>query len=363
MRQLAAWPQLEGGVFVVAFLKRVWQNPLTMMYIALILLIFIAWQAHAFLSLALFTVIFIYLGNAAIVGIERHLHLHHLWATLLVYVLFLGILVAAFSQIIPPLVSEASNLPNTIDKLIDTYPQLQSELTRLIKNLSQNASVISNGKNLLTSGMGQLSRFSSGVETILLAFFFGFIFNLTKFQLQTFVHAFTKSRFASLFVPMGQLILKFVNIFGTVLETQLVICTINTILMVLGLWIIGMPSLLILGIMVFFLGLIPVAGVLISLIPLTIVAFLTGGLIRVVEVLVLVILIHMFESYFLHPRLMANATNLPIFVTFIALIVSEQLFGAWGLIVGVPLVAFFLDVFDVQLKPKRVTSAENAEKS
>lgn len=327
-----------------------------MMYIALILLIVIAWNARAFLSLALFTVIFIYLANAAIMGIERHVHLHHLWSTLLVYVLFLGILVAAFAQIIPPLVSEASNLPNTLNELIKTYPQLETELTKVIKNLTQNASVISNGKTLFTSGMVKLSRFSSGVETIILAFFFSFIFNLTKNQLKTFVNAFTKSRFAGLFVPMGQLILKFVHIFGTVIETQLIICTINTILMVLGLWIIGMPSLLILGILVFFLGLIPVAGVLISLIPLTIVAFVTGGLIRVLEVLVLVILIHMFESYFLHPRLMANATNLPIFVTFITLIVSEQVFGAWGLIVGVPLVAFFLDVFDVQLKPHRIVS-------
>lgn len=343
---------------MIAFLKRTWQNPLTMTYIALVLLIFIAWQVRSFLSLALFTVIFIYLGNAAIVGIERHLHLHHLWATLLVYILFLGILVAAFSRIIPPLVSEASNLPHTIDKLIDTYPQLQSQLTKMVKNLSQNASVISNGKTLLTSGIGQLSRLSSGVETILLAFFFSFIFNLTKVQLQTFVHAFTRSRFAGLFVPMGQLIMKFVHIFGTVIETQLLICTINTVLMVLGLWALGMPSLLILGIMVFFLGLIPVAGVLISLIPLTIVAFVTGGLIRVIAVLVLVILIHMFESYFLHPRLMANATNLPIFVTFITLIVSEQVLGTWGLLVGVPLMAFFLDVFDVQLKPHRVTSED-----
>lgn len=343
---------------MIAFLKRTWQNPLTMTYIALVLLIFIAWQVRSFLSLALFTVIFIYLGNAAIVGIERHLHLHHLWATLLVYILFLGILIAAFSRIIPPLVSEASNLPHTIDKLIDTYPQLQSQLTKMVKNLSQNASVISNGKTLLTSGIGQLSRLSSGVETILLAFFFSFIFNLTKVQLQTFVHAFTRSRFAGLFVPMGQLIMKFVHIFGTVIETQLLICTINTVLMVLGLWALGMPSLLILGIMVFFLGLIPVAGVLISLIPLTIVAFVTGGLIRVIAVLVLVILIHMFESYFLHPRLMANATNLPIFVTFITLIVSEQVLGTWGLLVGVPLMAFFLDVFDVQLKPHRVTSED-----
>ncbi|WP_125545921.1 AI-2E family transporter [Levilactobacillus lindianensis] len=343
---------------MIAFLKRTWQNPLTMTYIALVLLIFIAWQVRSFLSLALFTVIFIYLGNAAIVGIERHLHLHHLWATLLAYILFLGILVAAFSRIIPPLVSEASNLPHTIDKLIDTYPQLQSQLTKMVKNLSQNASVISNGKTLLTSGIGQLSRLSSGVETILLAFFFSFIFNLTKVQLQTFVHAFTRSRFAGLFVPMGQLIMKFVHIFGTVIETQLLICTINTVLMVLGLWALGMTSLLILGIMVFFLGLIPVAGVLISLIPLTIVAFVTGGLIRVIAVLVLVILIHMFESYFLHPRLMANATNLPIFVTFITLIVSEQVLGTWGLLVGVPLMAFFLDVFDVQLKPHRVTSED-----
>lgn len=105
--------------------------------------------------------------------------------------------------------------------------------------------------------------------------------------------------------------------------------------------------------MVFFLGLIPVAGVLISLIPLVIIAFATGGLIRLLEVLLLVVLIHLFESYFLHPRLMANATNLPIFVTFITLIVSEQLFGVWGLIVGVPLVAFLLQVFDVRLASVR----------
>ncbi|WP_203641781.1 AI-2E family transporter [Levilactobacillus andaensis] len=347
---------------MIEILKRWWQNPLTTYYLALVLLIIIAWEVRDFLSLTLFTIIFIYLGNAAIMGIERHVHLHHLWSTLLVYILFLGILVAAFGQIIPPLVSEASSLPHTLDALIKTYPQLETSVTKLVKNLSQNASVISNGKMLFTSGIGKLSRLSSGVETVVLAFFFSFIFNLTKNQLKTFAHAFTRSRFAGLFVPMGELILKFVHIFGTVIETQLVICTINTLLMVLGLWAIGMPSLLILGILVFFLGLIPVAGVLISLIPLTAVAFITGGLIRVLAVLVLVILIHMFESYFLHPRLMANATNLPIFVTFITLIVSERIFGAWGLLVGVPLVAFFLDVFDVQLKPKRITSEELADK-
>lgn len=334
-------------------LKRAWQNPLSAYYLALVLLLILVWAARDFLSLALFTIIFIYLANAAIMGFQKHLHLGHLWATLLVYLLFLIVLVAAFAQLIPPLVREIKTLPAAVDQLIQTYPQLETSAKKLVTDLTQNASVISSGKKLFTSGIGQLSRLSSGVETIVLAFFFSFIFNLTKTQLQRFVHAFTTSRFAKLFVPMGGLVMSFVRIFGTVIETQLMICSINTVLMVIGLWLLSMPNLLILGIMVFFLGLIPVAGVLISLIPLVIIAFATGGLIRLLEVLLLVVLIHLFESYFLHPRLMANATNLPIFVTFITLIVSEQLFGVWGLIVGVPLVAFLLQVFDVRLASVR----------
>jgi len=172
-----------------ASLKRVWQNPLTTYYLALVLLIIIAWFARGFLSLALFTIIFIYLGNAAIMGLERHLPLHHGLATQIIYLLFLGILVAAFSQIIPPLVSEAQNLPHAVNQLVQTYPQLESSAKKLMHDLSQNASVVSNGKALFTTGIGKLSRLSSGVETIVLAFFFSFIFNLTKHQLQHFAHA------------------------------------------------------------------------------------------------------------------------------------------------------------------------------
>lgn len=227
-------------------LKRAWQNPLSAYYLALVLLLILVWAARDFLSLALFTIIFIYLANAAIMGFQKHLHLGHLWATLLVYLLFLIVLVAAFAQLIPPLVREIKTLPAAVDQLIQTYPQLETSAKKLVTDLTQNASVISSGKKLFTSGIGQLSRLSSGVETIVLAFFFSFIFNLTKTQLQRFVHAFTTSRFAKLFVPMGGLVMSFVRIFGTVIETQLMICSINTVLMVIGLWLLSMPNLLIL---------------------------------------------------------------------------------------------------------------------
>ena len=106
-----------------------------------------------------------------------------------------------------------------------------------------------------------------------------------------------------------------------------------------------------------YLSLVPVAGVLISMIPLTLLGFASGGLIRVVWIIVLVILIHAFESYFLHPRLMADRTDLPVFVTFITLIIMESLLGAWGLIIGIPIVSFFLDILGVQnSEPRRDVS-------
>ena len=62
----------------------------------------------------------------------------------------------------------------------------------------------------------------------------------------------------------------------------------------------------------------------------------------------MIALIHMFESYFLHPRLMASRTELPVFLTFATIIVMEHLLGAWGLIIGVPIVAFILAILGVQ---------------
>ena len=44
----------------------------------------------------------------------------------------------------------------------------------------------------------------------------------------------------------------------------------------------------------------------------------------------------------------SSRTELPIFYTFVVLLVSEHLFGTWGLIVGVPIFTFLLDIADVK---------------
>ena len=118
----------------------------------------------------------------------------------------------------------------------------------------------------------------------------------------------------------------------------------NSVLSFFGLWIIGFNQLLGLSIMIFLLGLIPVVGTFISMIPLTIIAFKIGGLVKILHVLILIVVIHAAENYVLNPKLYSLKMKLPIFFTFLILIVSEHLMGVWGLLLGIPLFIFVLDV-------------------
>ena len=115
-----------------------------------------------------------------------------------------------------------------------------------------------------------------------------------------------------------------------------------------------MPQIFALGLMVFVLSLVPVAGVIISLVPLSLVGYQVGGIRDVIYIIIMIMVIHALEAYILNPKFMSSRTELPIFYTFVVLLVAEHLWGTWGLIVGVPIFTFLLDVFGVkQVKQRR----------
>jgi predicted PurR-regulated permease PerM len=111
----------------------------------------------------------------------------------------------------------------------------------------------------------------------------------------------------------------------------------------------GFPNLFGLAIMIFVLGLVPVAGVIISCVPLSIIAYSLGGVNYILLIVLLGVLLHALEAYILNPKIMSHKTKLPVFITFLVLIVSEHIFGAWGLIVGIPITIFLLDVLEVRM--------------
>lgn len=82
--------------------------------------------------------------------------------------------------------------------------------------------------------------------------------------------------------------------------------------------------------MIFLFSLVPVAGTIASLIPLSIIAYTVGGFKMILYILIIIAVLHALESYVLNPRFMADKTELPVFVVFITLLVSEHFMGVWG---------------------------------
>ena len=182
---------------------------------------------------------------------------------------------------------------------------------------------------------------------VFLSILLSLFFLLEKDKIIRFTSRFKYGKLKGFFINLEHFGKKFVNSFGKVIEVQFLIALTNAVLSIIFLGIMGFPQLIGLGIMIFFLGLIPVAGVIISLIPLSMIGYSIGGISMVIALFVMIAIIHALESYVLNPKFMSAKTNLPTFFTFIVLLFSEHFLGIWGLIIGIPIFIFLLDMLDI----------------
>jgi predicted PurR-regulated permease PerM len=216
-------------------------------------------------------------------------------------------------------------------------------------------SYIAAAGNLMLTGLMNIGKFGLN---LVLALALSFLLLLEKKKIGRFGDVLGKSRIAFVYRHFMAFGLSFCRTFAKVMKVQITIAFVNAILSIIILACLGFPNIWGLGVMIFILGLVPVAGVIVSLIPLSIIAFNTGGIIKVIEVLIMVLFIHAVEAYILNPKLMSNRTSLPISFVFIILLVSEQYLHVWGLLIGVPLFIFVLAIFDVDYedacKPAKV---------
>ncbi|HWL12872.1 MAG TPA: AI-2E family transporter, partial [Ureibacillus sp.] len=224
---------------------------------------------------------------------------------------------------------------------IEPYRDMIPEsIYRFILNLDMEGILEDIGGTILEK-TGDVSTFLlEAFMALLLSFFF--ILEIDKIKI--FCKSFKTIQTEKVYNQVVLFGSSFLNTFGLAIKVQIIISTINTVLSVIGLLFLGFPNILGLAIMIFFLGLMPVIGVVISLIPLSIIAFQIGGFMYVVYIFSMVMIIHAIESYFLNPKLYSITMKLPIFFTFMVLMVGELLFGAWGLVIGIPLFVFIVEM-------------------
>lgn len=206
-------------------------------------------------------------------------------------------------------------------------------------------SYIVEGGTYLIHSVTNIGKFSLN---IFIALILSLFLILEKDRTIIFLNKLSTSKVGFMYNYYKKLGKNFVNSFAKVMQIQFLISFINSVLSALLLSLMGFHQIIGLGFMIFILGLIPVAGVIISLIPLSIIAFKLGGVIKIVYVLIMIIVLHAVEAYFLNPKLMSMRTKLPVFFTLVILIMAEHFLGIWGLLFGIPLFLFFLDIVDFE---------------
>ncbi|GIP52140.1 MULTISPECIES: AI-2E family transporter [Paenibacillus] len=352
----------------MTFFKELFQIPGFRRVLALLFVVLVLYYSRSMLNMVLITFILTYLinrlHNFITRNVDKVVRINRSITILLIYVIMITLLVAAIYYYLPVFIAELTDLVNQVISFYDNPPSnlpdnlILNFLVESLKDIDLSA-YIDSGFNFLLSTISDIGKWSLN---LFVAIVLSLFFLLEKEKVTNFTAKFKASRMSGLFVELEYFGKKFVHSFGKVIEVQFLIALVNSILSTIFLWIFGFPNLIALAIMIFLLGLIPVMGVIISLIPLCAIAFKIGGLIKIVYVLIMIAVVHAVETYFLNPKFMSNKTHLPIFYTFLILLVSEHFFGVWGLIVGVPIFMFLLDILEVPVGGgKRVPPAVTEE--
>ncbi|MGG1292125.1 AI-2E family transporter [Bacillus smithii] len=313
--------------------------------VILAIIVFFLYIVRSMMNVILLTFIFTFLMDRLEKMVSGFIRINRKITVILLYTIVVGLLLYGIVRYLPVIVAEITQLVKQITEFY-TRPQHNVILNYLVDFLKEKqiSSYLQQGVTFLLKYFTDISKI---VLQVLLAIILSLFFLLEKERLIRFTRKFKHSKLSMFYDEIEFFGRKFVRTFGKVIEAQVVIAIVNTILSIAGLWIMGFPQLFGLAIMILFLGFIPVAGMIISLIPLSIIAYSIGGYIKVLYVLIMIAVVHAVEAYLLNPKLMSSKTNLPVFYTFMVLIFSEQFFGVWGLILGIPIFVFLLDVLEV----------------
>lgn len=300
------------------------------------------------MNIILFTFLFTFLFYSAKKFIEKKTKIPSLISLIIVYVTFLGAITLVCVRYVPTIIKQLTDISKMVISfdITDHKEIIPEQLYPMIVDVDLMKYVEEFSSTLIN----QLANFSGFAVEVFIALTLSFFFNLESNKISVFMKKFEKSNVSFIYFHLKSFGVSFINTFGKVIKVQITISSVNAVLSFFGLLMLGFPNLVGLTVMIFFLGLIPVAGVIISFIPLSIIAFNIGGVWMVVKVLIMILAIHGVENYLLNPKLYSVSMKLPIFFTFLILIISEHLMGVWGLVFGIAIFMFILDLMKVSTK-------------
>lgn len=311
------------------------------------------------MNLILLTFMFTYLIHSLqefiLRGVNKLFPVKRIFVTLILYAALLTTLVLVLYRYIPMIAHELQSIFEQIKSINLNVPSnnpAEQVMLDLLKQVDYKK-LIGPDSDFMKSSFGYATETAIIIGewgfNLAIALLMSLFFNLDTDRLKHFADKFKDSAIAGLYAELVYFCNKFLNSFGKVMQAQILIAITNSVLSVIALYFLHFPQLLGIGCMIFILSLIPVAGVVISFVPLSLIAYSIGGFQHVIYVIIMILALHAIEAYILNPKFMSDKTELPVFLVFAILLVSEHFLGVWGLIIGIPIFIFILDLLNVDV--------------
>ena len=283
-----------------------------------------------------------------------------------IYTLFLfG--VAAFLTIVPPrLLAEAMSfteqLPGSIKsakELVSSYLENNEMIEPLLPQIKEAlipdtivVSVWNVVRGILEKGIHYFGWF-------FLAMLFSFLIMFDLPHLSKGVKNLRYTKLAESYKETADSIMLFAKVVGENFRAQLFISLINTVLTGICLYILNINAIALLCTIVFLCGLIPVLGMIISSVPIILMAVNVGGIDLGLWALVMIVAIHMIETYVLNPRIVSSVMHINPVMTLIILYIAHTLIGMWGMLLGVPVAVYIYRKISNHKPKKRIPKILN----
>ncbi len=278
-------------------------------------------------------------------------------AVVLVYASVLAVLAALVWFFVPPMLDEAIALL----AILPVYVSQVGELNQLAflqngvvgPNFTQN--ILSLQSAFTNTGAGVLKVLSSifgGVFYLILTLVVSIYFSFQETGVDDFLRLVTPAKHRDYVLNLWKRSQKKIGLW---MQGQILLSIIITVLLFLGLSLLGVEYALLLAIFAGLMELIPVFGSFVAAVPGIAVALVSGDLTLVFIVAALYLVVNQFQAHLIYPLVVKKIVGVAPILVIIALIAGGQLAGFLGVLLSVPVAAAIQEfVNDVQKRRAEV---------
>lgn len=262
-------------------------------------------------------------------------------------IIIFGIIIAIFILVIPIFIKQftelVKDLPELYNKLTDVVNPILIEKLHLTNGMMSFQDIISSDfvtefmKNILNYSISTIQSIINILITvgtiIVVSFFLIKDMDIFKERIITFFSKNSKgTKRYKMLTDIDNMITSYVK--GSVIDSLIV-----GILVVVVCAILGIKYGVVFGILTAVLNLIPYIGAIISELVIAIYAFTTGGPVFAIITFVSLLSVQIIDANILQPNIIAKSVNLHPVVVIGGLIVFDLIFGIFGMVIAMPVLA------------------------